>query len=435
MGLKKNQPWLWFLVALFTMVGVFLIGPPIPDDQQTAKCVINVRLRGPFGLSLNCDSPEFLRLATNPTGLLEWHNVRQARPGLIFAAAVVALPLAPLRTVAAHLGVQADPGEWDPRKAAAGLANYPPAFAAYLLLNILFLVAAFSCLMRICRPGGTPVETAIVVAAGLLLLANHSVKYIWGPHTQIFNILAPMFGVYVAQRAWSDGLHGRGFAAAAGALTGLGLTAYALFAVIVPCLVLPALVRSRRLRPQEVRVRMVNLAIAVPLIALPYAAWFLFVRHRTGDFYNFEVAQYRLVVWMRDAWAQGGATLLAASLAQKLWRLIEFAAPQAIGATVMVAWAIAVPIFAGTRAQLRPALPVIGVALFVSALVAVFYTTVGMIEARLAYATVPPLIAIAAAAGLAASRQLSPRYGWLLAAGSLVIALVQMLVIVINTNA
>src|SRR5262249_13048749 len=126
MGLKKNQPWLWFLVALFTMVGVFLIGPPIPDDQQTAKCVINVRLRGPFGLSLNCDSPEFLRLATNPTGLLEWHNVRQARPGLIFAAAVVALPLAPLRTVAAHLWVQAGSRRVGPPQAPSWLANPSP---------------------------------------------------------------------------------------------------------------------------------------------------------------------------------------------------------------------------------------------------------------------------------------------------------------------
>jgi hypothetical protein len=434
MGLRENQAWVWFLVALFTAVLVFLIGPPIPDDQQAARCVINVRFRGPFGLSLACDSPEFLRLATNPTGLLEPQNARQSRPGLIFAAAFVALPLAPLRGLATRFGVHADPGDWDPHKASAGLANYPPAFVAYLLLNILFLAAAFGCLMKICGPGATPVETMIVVSAGLLLLANHTVKYVWTPHTQIFNILVPMVGVQAATQASSDGLRGRRYAAAAGAVTGLGFTAYALFAVIIPCLVLPALVCSLRLPRRELRVRIANVAIVAALSVLPYVAWFLFVRHRTGGFYSAEVTEYKLVVWMRDAWAQG-ATVLVTRLAEKLWLLIELAAPQAIGVAVMVVWAIAVPIFAGTRADLRPALQVIGAGLFVSALIALFYTSVGMIEARLAYATVPPMIAVAAVAGLTASKQLSPRYGWLLAAGSLAIAIVQMLVTVINSDA
>ena len=55
----------------------------------------------------------------------------------------------------------------------------------------------------------------------------------------------------------------------------------------------------------------------------------------------------------------------------------------------MFAAVLAVALFGGTRAQLRPALQVIGAGLFVSALIALFYAAVGLIVARLAYAMVP----------------------------------------------
>jgi len=424
----------WFFGVLFIMLVAFLIGPPIPDDKQVANCVYNVRLKGPFGISLVCDSPEFMRLATHPTALLEPENSRQSRPGLVLAAALLTPPLSPLRGLTRYFGVRVELGSMNPGKVSNAVASYPPAFVAYLLLDIVFLAAAFGCLMKICKPAATPLETTIVVAAGLLLLANHTVKFIWSPHTQIFNLLVPMLGVVAALQAWSDRLRDRRYALAMGAIIGVGFTAYPLFAVLAPCIALPALVRMRRLPWQEVRVRLANLAIVLTLSVLPYAAWFVFVRLKTGGFYSAEVAEYGLVVWMRDAWGHGAGTL-ATALVQKLGRLLGFAATQAIGVALIFAWVLAVPMFGGVRVQLRPVLQVIGAALLVSALAAAFYTSVGLIESRLAYATVPPLIAIAAAAGVTSARQISPRYGCLLAAGCLAIAVAQTLVTVINSNA
>src|SRR5262249_50724441 len=162
-GPRRNPAWFWFLVVLFTMLVAFLIGPPIPDDRQVANCVYNVRLKGPFGVSLVCDSPEFMRLATHPTALLEPENNRQSRPGLVLAAALLTPPLSPLRELASYFGVQVELGNMNPGKVSNALASYPPAFVAYLLLDILFLAAAFGCLMKICRPTATRLETMIVV--------------------------------------------------------------------------------------------------------------------------------------------------------------------------------------------------------------------------------------------------------------------------------
>jgi len=444
MGPRHNQAWFWFFVVLFIMLLAFLVGPPIPNDRQVADCVYNVHLKGPFGVSLVCDSPELLRLATHPSALLEPHNNRQSRPGLVLAAAILTVPLSPLRGLAGSLGVRVQTedrvgsvqhGKMNPGKVSNALANFPPAYVAYLLLTILFLASAFVYLQKICRPAASPLETMIVVTAGLLLLANHNVKFfVWSPHMQVFNLLVPLLGVNAAMQAWSDGLRERRYAVAMGVMTGFGLTAYAFFAVIVPCLVLPAVVRIVRLQWQEARLRLANVAIVVTLSVLPFAAWFLFVWLKTGGFYNAEVVEYDSVVWMRDAWAHG-ATALATALAQKLGRLIELAATQAIGVAVMLAWVLAVPICAGTRVQLRAVVQLIGAALFVSALAAVFYTSVGIVEVRIAYAMVPPLIAIAAAVALASARQVSPRCGWFLASGCFVVAVTQALVTVVKSDA
>ena len=57
----------WFSVSFLFLMFALLIGPRLPDDQQATQCVVNVHLPGPFGIGLNCDSPEFMRLAHEPS--------------------------------------------------------------------------------------------------------------------------------------------------------------------------------------------------------------------------------------------------------------------------------------------------------------------------------------------------------------------------------
>jgi hypothetical protein len=92
--------WLLLVCGLVVLMVGLLVGPRVPNDQQHAQCVTNLLFAGPFGISLNCDSMEFMRLARDPAALLEPQNRRQARPGLIFAAAALAVPLSPMKRLA-----------------------------------------------------------------------------------------------------------------------------------------------------------------------------------------------------------------------------------------------------------------------------------------------------------------------------------------------
>jgi hypothetical protein len=432
--IARRGPWIWFTVALAVTLVALLVGPRVPDDQQAAMCVVNIHLPGPFGLSLNCDSPEHMRLASDPAALLDPQNPRQARPGLILAAALLALPLAPLRVVSARLQPQAQRADIDRARISNALANYPPAFAAYLVLNVLFLLLAFGCLVAICTRAGIVAchgSTPILVALGILLLANDVTEvFLWSPHMQLFNILVPLLAVDATLRAYADGLGDRRYALAMGAVIGIGFLAYPLFVVIVPCLVLPALVRSLRLSWPAARMRLGHMAILVALAAAPYAAWYAFVRLKTGGFYHHEVALGQ-VVWMQEAW-QDGVAALVRGLAQNVWALIELAARQALAVGAVLLWTIAMLIPAARATVLRPFLPVAAAGVFASAIIALFYASVGLIVSRLAYALVPPLIAIAGAAAMAAAHTLSQRRSVLLALGCLLIAVVQFAIVVIE---
>src|SRR5262249_46908995 len=84
-------PWTWlgFALGLAILMTGFMIGPRVAPEDQQSTCVGNVALAGPFGFSLNCDSPQFMWLARNPDALLSENNERQSRPGLVVMAAVL----------------------------------------------------------------------------------------------------------------------------------------------------------------------------------------------------------------------------------------------------------------------------------------------------------------------------------------------------------
>src|SRR4051794_2622490 len=120
---SPRKAWLWFILGLAVLLVGLLIGPRVPDDQQSARCVVNIHLPGPFGISLNCDSPEFLRLANTPSGLLEPKNTRQPRPGLILAATLISRPILPLVSLPVMLGVKAGRADIDPNRIGSALAE------------------------------------------------------------------------------------------------------------------------------------------------------------------------------------------------------------------------------------------------------------------------------------------------------------------------
>jgi len=431
---QSRRPPIWpmFLIGFALLSLGLLIGPRVPDADAGTNCIGNVELPGPFGFGLNCDSPEFMWLARDPSGLLFHKNSRQSRPGLILLAALVQAPLSLV------LPPEAPPtpvyqGLYDPIAVAASFTRDRPAYFAYLLLNFATLLASFHAL-RLTIERWHPVRNGaaaiILVATGMLLVANDVTKaFVWSPHTQMFNILVPVLAVLATQRAVAAGRLERGFALGMGLLSGIGITIYPVFVVIPACLLLPAVVGLWREKSWALRRRdLASLAILLLLCALPLGLWYGFVVATTGHFFNAEL-DLGQVVWMKDALDQG-IGVLAAQWFGYLALSLSVAAPQALGLGVFLGWLAVTVVVALARrhldvARLSPALPMIAIGLYASCAALGFYTCVGWVTERLAYAMLPPLVVAAGAAGIVIAQRLPPAQRSVFAAGCLLIAIGQ----------
>lgn len=438
--MKVNRVWFWFILALAALMAALLIGPRVPDDQQEAHCVVNVRVAGPFGISLNCDSPMFIYLARDPDVLLAPQNVRQSRPGMVFAAAILEMPLSLLSDLAdlpRTLGVIAGRPDMDPQRVDNALSKGFPGYAAYILLNVAILLLSFHCFRRVCERGGVVCDAAttiIVVSIGLLLVANDVTKaFVWSPHTQMFNIFSPVFAVYASLRSWTGSLLGRRFAILVGLVSGFGFATYPLFAIIPPCVIAAGLLYAGRDHSPSTRSRVpINIVIVLGLSIAPAALWYLFVRLSTGGFYSHELGS-GLAIWMADALGRGTGFLLSV-WSQNLWALVKLASLQAVPIVAVVVFTLMMAVVQRgiVGAVLGPMLPIAMIGIFVSVVIAVFYSSVGLITARLAFAMIPPLIVVAGAIAVVVVQRLEATQRRVLSYGCLMITTAQLIFVIVK---
>jgi len=394
----------WFGGGFLILMFALLIGPRVPDDQQAKYCVVNVHLPGPFGIGLNCDSPEFMRLATEPSGLLEPHNTRQSRPGMVAAAATLTWGLSPLTTLADRLGIRASRSDIDPQRIVNALAKDTPAYLAYIILNVFLVLMAFYFFRLTCAPwvGNSRLATVLIASIGFLLVANDVVKaFVWTPHTQMFNLLVPVFALYASMRANAGALTQRRFTISIGLFAGLGGTAYPLFVIVLPCVAICALAFAFRQGSRKIwAASVINVVALAVLTFLPEALWAAFVRFKTGGFYQHEIVAYGQVVWMLDAWNDGFGTLASLWLS-KLELLVRMAAPQAIPLVAVLIATLGISKWWNKRDAQARLLPLAATGVLVCAVTAAFYASVGFIVSRIAFSIISPLIVVAGSAALA----------------------------------
>ncbi len=426
------------LIAFAILMLSLLVGPRVPYERQTEFCVVNVHIAGPFGVSIICDSPEYLRLAREPSALLEPHNLRQSRPGLVLLAAVLVAPLSPLANLAQRFGISASRADIDQSRINNALATDFPGYVVYVALNASFVLLSFYLFHLIGRPPkADPASAMIFVSVCFLVAAVDPLKpFLWSPHNQMFNILAPIFAVWASLRASEGAMTDLRYVLLVGLIAGFGSTAYPLFIIVLPCVLVASLVAAfGATRHSALAATILNFFLLFLLTMLPETLWYLFVRAKTGGFYQYEMEHDRLVVWMFDAWQQGARDLVEMWLG-KFWALMAEAIVQ------MAPVAALLPVLAYTlfsrRGALRPTLikmlPLALCCLMVTLVTNAFYATAGYVSWRLAFAIIPPLIVGVGTAIVVSAEGLPERQRWIAAYACTAITLVQSIVLVVKNG-
>lgn len=379
------------------------IGPRVDDQDQNKYCVVNIHLPGPFGVSLNCDAQQFLRIASDFSAIYEPDSIRQSRPGLIYIASLLAKVFEPASTLAyVALNPAAHHPDIPQERLNLGLRSFIPAYAAYLLINVTLMVGAFHLLWRTVRDvvGAQAASSYGVPGIGLLLIFNDVAKgFLISPHSQLFNIFVPVLCLWVFQQAWRYDLFERPamFLLAIG--VAVGFASYAPFALVAPCLIFPAALRAwqRRHSPDAMARLLLRSAIFIGIMVTPNILWYFHVKGITHGFYVIEVTKYRLFVWMFDVYHAEGAFSVVLQLLHNVAILTGQALIHALPALAIAAiafgWAKAVNVSL-RELTVRHGSLICGAAV-VCALFLVFYAIAGRITPRLAIAAAPPVIVLA----------------------------------------
>jgi hypothetical protein len=289
-------------ILAFAAVLLIAFGPLVPDDRQLKECVVNIHL--PVGgLSMNCDSPEFLRLATDPKFLFEPRNDRQSRPGYIVAAWLVARPFSPLMALADKIGFKAM--RETPPRFTRPLTDYFPAYIAYVLLDVFFIWLSARLFWALFAGADKKISWAVFVFSLIFVFNGIVYYYFLSPHTQVFNLFVPIFCLWAAFRAYQGDLFLRKNIFLLSFLAGLGILAYTTFSLFFPAVILGEFFRQKKIS----RLFLFRYSAVLGLMLLPLALWYLMVILKNGEFFNVEIDYYNYGIWNQAVGFSGLALL------------------------------------------------------------------------------------------------------------------------------
>jgi hypothetical protein len=288
----------------------YLTGPKIPDHAQATECARNIHFDDIFGISLDCDSPEFINLANEPSKLLEEGQTRQGRPGYPLIAYTLKMFVQPFHSYLSLLW--ADSWRSDYIRDIDGTIS---ALFAYALLNITLLAAVIYAMLCFARSNwplqyqlssaqsfGKLVLRNLWIFLPLLVLFNVPMKrFLWSPHTVVFNIAAPTFAfwIYFYLRHNKE-YHPLILSIGTSIVVGLLGLVYPNFVVGLPIIGL-ALVQNgwnTHTSPFRKTTHILLHILSLLTAAIPFLLWKYFVEWKIGSFYEHETMGSNYVTWL-----------------------------------------------------------------------------------------------------------------------------------------
>jgi hypothetical protein len=369
----------WPLIVSASLAGVlagahFLLLAPVVSEPGCAKAIhVNRYMAYP----LNCDSPEFMKLAQHPYLLLKYDNSRQSRPGYVALSAAATRIVGP---VAARLGLDRAYGETS--------GTYIP----LILINLIVAVAAVVLLVWLLDRFGTPVPVAAALCS-LLVLNDLMKAFFWSPHQQLFTLLVPL--VTIALGRWVI-LRQPSWPAITLLGLGLGLASLIYGNVVITAGVLATLLLARGWRGV---VRAATLCVTFWFAPV---GWAWLCRVISGSYYNQEIAGYHEFIWLPEAVGQGWHGLWTSVEMATVVSVRELLGAEALVLAVLAGLVIAaVWVRAGLSAETAEDSAILAASVLTGAYSLLFGWGIGIIATREMYDVFPPILVVA---GWVASR-------------------------------
>jgi hypothetical protein len=380
---KKLWPYVMFGTFCFAFTLGLLLFHHIPDNYSEKKS-FNYTLYAHYYAVLNYDSPEFLKDSTYPIELLEKTSIRQSRPGLILLVAGLNKVALPFRNSITHLfrasGTEIPKEEIVP-------------YVLYVFLNYLFLFLSFFIFMRILLKDVSFVSFSVIFLGGLFVFNDLLKAFLLTPHTQIFNLLAPLVCLYTFQEIKNHNLFDSGKIFVLAFLVGLGMTAYGSFILFIPSVIIALGLVTLKNKAKISKRLIYRLLLVIILTIAPFLTWMLYVYMMIGSFYQFEIVNYHQFVWiipMLRSTPVGAVVKIVNNLIQ----LVKSAVIQAIILPLIIICICLITVDKDHRIlqQLNRIRKFPLGALFISGLFLVFFALAGLPADRVAFAAVPPLV-------------------------------------------
>lgn len=343
---------------------LILLAPPPPQFQRPLICAEPKFIGEHAHILVNCDAELFVRLAEDPSRVLEPRSIRQTRPGY---AALGWLFSWPFKWIESHGG-----------------NSY---YAGYVALNIILMILTTVMLASLIDAKSLVAAPAIVPTA--ILLVNHITKaFTWTPHQQVMGLFISMLAIFAARWALRrESLPGALEVLGGSLVLGLACLVYGGF-VLVPA----SMIAGRWIYRRDGHGHMTLLAVSTAAVMqIPLIAWRSFVIAKTGSFYSHETQYYHEFVWIGERVRDG--TLWAATTHNVSAFANTF--PQALA--VPLAFLIAVNGIAVVRKRsaeygrindsIRASIAFLIVAIL-------FYGLMGFYDPRLTATLIPPLIVV-----------------------------------------
>jgi hypothetical protein len=281
---------------LISIVAISFLFSPAPNPENVYKTEYVV-INNHMGFQVNIDADEFVEVAANPKKLLDENEIRQSRPLYIILGSVISYPVSKIMDFIGFKNIDYSSklrGKGQNKKIKN--VNKIPVYIGYVILNGIFLLISLILFNSLLTHAGVRQSTTFLFS--LVLLYNLPVKeHFWTAHTQMLNILMPVYAIYLLLKIanYKSIISTRAIISIS-LSNGFLLLLYGNFLVLLPVIMLGILLNTKF----NNKLSLANLPMVFLAFIAPSLLWILYLNMFTSGYYQHEMQVNRTFIWIFD---------------------------------------------------------------------------------------------------------------------------------------